>query len=72
MSDQQAVDPVCGMVIPKQGALTRKRDGKTYYLCSQMCASRFDADVGASRFRLEELGGTSPRDLLKERRRRGE
>ena len=53
MSNQQAVDPVCGMVIPKQGAITRERDGKTYYLCSEMCASRFDADVAASRLGLE-------------------
>ena len=49
MSDQHAVDPVCGMTIPTQGAITRRRDGKTYYFCSEMCASRFDADLATSR-----------------------
>ena len=53
MSNQLAIDPVCGKTIPKQGAITRVRGGKTYYLCSEMCVSRFDTDVGASRFRLE-------------------
>jgi Cu+-exporting ATPase len=56
MSDQQAIDPVCRMVIPKQGAITRQRGGKTYYFCSEMCASRFDADTGASRLGRKRTG----------------
>ena len=71
MSNQLAVDPVCGMLIPKQGAITRKRDGKTYYFCSQMCASRFDADVGASRFGLEGWDPTQSGGLLRKRPRHG-
>jgi len=71
MSNQLAIDPVCGMTIPKQGAITRVREGKTYYLCSEMCVSRFDADVAASRFRLEGWDPTLPGGLLRKRPRRG-
>lgn len=36
-------DPVCGMVItPETAAAKRKRQGRTYYLCSLQCAARFD------------------------------
>lgn len=45
-SQQQVLDPVCGMMIlPADAAATRDVDGKTYYLCSSSCAAKFDADA---------------------------
>jgi putative ABC transport system ATP-binding protein len=39
-----AVDPVCGMeIVAERAAATRRVDGATYWLCSQLCAERFDA-----------------------------
>jgi YHS domain-containing protein len=55
MSHQDAVDPVCRKRVPIQGAITRRRDGKTYYFCSEMCASRFDAESAASHLGLDGL-----------------
>ena len=61
---QQAIDPVCGMTIKTEGAITREHDGKTYYFCARSCASRFDKDapayVAASRLGLEGWGETPP------------
>ncbi|MBI1854938.1 MAG: YHS domain-containing protein [Chloroflexi bacterium] len=38
-------DPVCGMEInPKSAFATRQHMGRTFYLCSQSCAEKFDAD----------------------------
>jgi P-type Cu+ transporter len=38
-------DPVCGMLVdPEQTAGRREYAGKTYYLCSPTCLSRFDAE----------------------------
>ena len=53
MANDQAVDPVCRKTVPMQGAVTRRRDGKTYYFCSETCASRFDADTAVSRLGLD-------------------
>jgi uncharacterized protein len=38
-----ATDPVCGMAVDRARAVTRERDGRTLYLCSEHCAARFDA-----------------------------
>lgn len=38
-------DPVCGMQIDPQTAVTtREHDGATFYFCSPGCAAAFDAD----------------------------
>ncbi|MBI2758930.1 MAG: heavy metal translocating P-type ATPase [Chloroflexi bacterium] len=38
-------DPVCGMEInPESAFATRQHMGRTFYLCSQSCAEKFDAD----------------------------
>jgi len=34
-------DPVCGVYCPKKDALTLKRQGKTYYFCSDKCRNEF-------------------------------
>lgn len=36
-------DPVCGMEVEKETAqATSKREGKTYYFCSEACKQAFD------------------------------
>ena len=45
MTNQTAVDPVCGMTVtPDSAAASREHDGTTYYFCSTHCAAAFDAD----------------------------
>lgn len=34
-------DPVCGMTVDKVTAIQAKRDGKTYYFCSEHCRQKF-------------------------------
>ena len=62
MTDQEAIDPVCGMTIATDGAITREYGGATYYFCAPSCASRFDVDaeayVAASRLGLDGWGRT--------------
>lgn len=36
-----AIDPVCGMTVNEQTALSAQRDGTTYYFCCERCRSRF-------------------------------
>lgn len=43
-----ATDPVCGMKVDRARAITRERDGRTHYFCSERCAARFDADGAAA------------------------
>ena len=68
MSRQEAIDPVCGMLVATQGALTREHDGETYYFCSATCADRFDVDaaafIAASRLGLEGWGETPAPDSM--------
>ena len=71
MSNPEAIDPVCGMTITTADAITREHDGATYYLCSAICASRFDLDAAAyvavSRLGLEGWGRTpTPGFLMKQ------
>ena len=40
---ESAIDPVCGMALPVSTAVARSTDGHTAYLCSDVCAARFDA-----------------------------
>lgn len=62
MSEQKAIDPVCGMTILTLGALTRQFDGEVFHFCSHLCAGRFDLDgaayVAVSRLQLEGWGRT--------------
>ena len=41
--EEMAKDPICGMVIPKERALTREVGGRTYYFCSESCVKTFEA-----------------------------
>jgi YHS domain-containing protein len=71
MSEQQAIDPVCGMTISTVSAITRAHDGAIYHFCSHLCAGRFDQDASAyvavSRLGLEGWGRTqTPGFLLPE------
>ncbi|MCL2790147.1 MAG: YHS domain-containing protein [Desulfobulbus sp.] len=34
-------DPVCHVLIPKHQALRLRKDGKTYYFCSEQCCDQF-------------------------------
>jgi len=36
-----AVDPVCQMTVDESTALTAKRDGESFYFCSEHCRTRF-------------------------------
>ena len=40
-SADEATDPVCGMSVNKVSALHGKRDGKTFYFCSDHCRQKF-------------------------------
>lgn len=37
-------DPVCGMTINPQHAVSVQYGGKTYYFCSQMCKTLFERE----------------------------
>ena len=69
MPAQEAIDPVCGMTIPTDGAITREYEGATYYFCSEICATRFDQDavayIAASRLNLDGWGQTPTPGFLK-------
>ena len=73
MSSHEAIDPVCGMTIATQGALTREHEGETYHFCSESCADRFDVDavayVAVSRLGLKGWGRTPTPGFLMERPR---
>jgi Cu+-exporting ATPase len=34
-------DPICGMTVDEETALSAKRDGKTFYFCSDHCRQKF-------------------------------
>ena len=38
------VDPVCGMTVDPDVAISRQFEGDTFYFCSDHCATRFDKD----------------------------
>ncbi len=39
-----ALDPVCGMVVEREGVPHLRRDGQTYFFCSAQCREEFAAD----------------------------
>ena len=42
-----ATDPVCGMTVDRDKAVTKEFGGQTYYFCSNHCLHAFEADPGA-------------------------
>lgn len=46
-AERQVIDPVCGMTIDGDRALTVEHDGATYYLCSARCVAAFEKDAAA-------------------------
>ena len=70
---KQVIDPVCGMTISSEGALSREHAGEVFFLCSELCVGRFETDAAAyvavSRLNLEGWGRTpTPGFLMKETR----
>ncbi|WP_152987735.1 YHS domain-containing protein [Aquabacterium parvum] len=59
--DDEVKDPVCGMTIRQQSALTESYAGKMFFFCSERCKAKFllsptgvmeplrDRHIGASR-----------------------
>jgi YHS domain-containing protein len=39
-------DPVCHVLVPKHQALHLRRDGVTYYFCSEQCCDQFAGKPG--------------------------
>ncbi len=39
-----ATDPVCGMTVDREKALSATRDRRTHHFCSEGCRSRFLAE----------------------------
>ena len=42
-----ATDPVCGMAVERERAVSQKRDGETYFFCSNGCRAEFLTDSGS-------------------------
>ena len=40
-------DPVCGMTVDEATALQAKRDGETFYFCSDQCRREFQSTSAA-------------------------
>jgi uncharacterized protein len=49
-----ATDPVCGMTVDRDKAVTKEFGGRTYYFCSNHCLHAFEADPE------KHLSGTAP------------
>jgi uncharacterized membrane protein YraQ (UPF0718 family)/YHS domain-containing protein len=49
-----ATDPVCGMTVDRDKAVTKEFGGRTYYFCSDHCLHAFEADPE------KYLSGTAP------------
>jgi YHS domain-containing protein len=41
VQDVLVEDPVCHTLVPKNQAIRLRRDGKTYYFCSEECCDKF-------------------------------
>jgi YHS domain-containing protein len=41
---EQAIDPVCGMIVRTAQAKSAVHDGHVYYFCSTDCRNKFEAD----------------------------
>lgn len=40
--DVMVQDPVCGVYVPKKGAVTSRKGGETLYFCSHRCKETYD------------------------------
>lgn len=43
-AEREVIDPVCGMTVDSDKALTAEHEGGTYYLCSSRCLAAFEKD----------------------------
>lgn len=41
VQDALVEDPVCHTLVPKKQAIRLRKDGKTYYFCSEKCCDTF-------------------------------
>ena len=48
VQDVLVEDPVCHTLIPKHQAIRLRKDGKTYYFCSDKCCDKFTGKPGGS------------------------
>jgi YHS domain-containing protein len=48
VEDVLVEDPVCHTLIPKHQAIRLRRDGKTYYFCSDKCCDTFTGKPGGN------------------------
>jgi cation transport ATPase/YHS domain-containing protein len=55
-----ATDPVCGMDVDRETALTLDHDGTAYHFCSQRCRDRFQQDPSAYPQAVGGPGGIPP------------
>ena len=55
-----ATDPVCGMDVDRESALTLEHDGTAYHFCSQRCRDRFQQDPSAYVQAVGGPGGIPP------------
>lgn len=46
-TEARVKDPVCGMMCEKSTAKKVDHDGKSYYFCSDECASKFRSNPGS-------------------------
>lgn len=46
-SQQKAIDPICGMTVDTQTALTASKNGDAFYFCSDHCLIKFNAQSTA-------------------------
>jgi hypothetical protein len=53
---RDVTDPVCGMKVDRDKAVTKEFGGRTYYFCSSHCLQAFEADPD------KRLSGTAPAD----------
>ena len=42
--DEMVQDPSCKIYIPMREAVRKVRGGKTYFFCSEACASKFESE----------------------------
>ncbi len=49
VEDVLVEDPVCHTLIPKHQAIRLRREGKTYFFCSEKCCDSFTDDAGGEK-----------------------
>jgi YHS domain-containing protein len=55
-----ATDPVCGMKVDREKAVTAELAGRTYHFCSADCREAFEADHGGTQRRRTRAGNELP------------